>query len=338
MSVFMARYQCLTSSSPRRESSTQADDTVKPLAQNRLLDAPVLMTPSPTPQQSPWSSSFPTRSSTGRGLRPDSESFNSPLMVVDPSETKSSSNQLNDKPELGCHSIPRTPRHSRGSSDQRGRASEALEETPSNPNYSANTKRRLKISHAASSTSAGFSENDDEVILKLKNFHRQRWDDIAQHFPGKQRSAVQKRYHQLQKRSLSSPIDSRTRVTMQPKVSPLISIRPLAHIREGRDIHFVKPQSLGEKSSPDARSIKDKDKARGYSRETVATPDGAGATLLASKQESRNHAGSSKRTTPALVTSSQKQNSSCRPTKKRRILENGDSEDELASFMGMGEG
>ena len=65
--------------------------------------------------------------------------------------------------------------------------------------YSANTKRRLEQSESTDMSSWRWTEEQDELLLQLKNIEDREWPDVVKYFPTRSYRTIQQRYYNLMK-------------------------------------------------------------------------------------------------------------------------------------------
>ena len=67
------------------------------------------------------------------------------------------------------------------------------------PEYSANTKRRLEQTEQNDTSPWWWTEEQDSLLLRLKNVDNKEWSEVVKHFPTRSYRTIQQRYYNLMK-------------------------------------------------------------------------------------------------------------------------------------------
>ncbi|KAF2234521.1 hypothetical protein EV356DRAFT_532830 [Viridothelium virens] len=117
--------------------------------------------------------------------------------------------------------------------------------------YSANTKRRLEQSETPDTSTWRWTEEQDNLLLRLKNVENKDWPEIVQHFPSRSYRTIQQRYYNLMKPARE---DNRLRQELerQRALNKKLMLENAAHrgIPPEDSVHEQQMQEHDDRDSP----------------------------------------------------------------------------------------
>ncbi|KAL9086171.1 MAG: hypothetical protein Q9165_007236 [Trypethelium subeluteriae] len=125
-------------------------------------------------------------------------------------------------------------------------------ETGGGAEYSANTKRRLEQSELPDTSTWRWTEEQDNLLLRLKNAENREWSDVVQHFPTRSYRTIQQRYYNLMKPARE---DNRLRQELerQRALNKKLMLENAAH-RGGLPEDLIHDQQVQEHDDRDSPS------------------------------------------------------------------------------------